>query len=447
MRQRTRTLSEKLDSIGERFQPFPNVSAGSYCSMTQSLRLDGFADEDVKAALRGDALTSRTVFPVLVHECQHMVDHLCTLFGRKLLAQTYDGMDARLSGNHNRFASVADLFRTIREIHRNDYFFELGEAADKPRRPGERWIYDFSTGLQLDVEGRELPDQPVFFVRFFHPDGGRIARVPMSVAALLEARAMAAEVRTQMRLSAGIADEFEKKMYVGEVASGLDQILYEPYFVKYTVAAHTAANLLGGRNLVDALEVAARLSSICLMMPSEFFDRVKVPEYRGSRTEDPEEAVRRCRAALRRRDRGYLFLLLVTNLAQSGGLSNPLNVVAEALGASALPAEGEVMAACGRELVDVTRSTAGGRFAEQYTRVLALGDACLVDGGAMDAGGVLTRLPATLPPLVLRQGGPYCHGTPAWSIEAHENWSSACELVTEKFREFFDACGLYRTIT
>jgi hypothetical protein len=180
--------------------------------MTQSLRLDGFADDDVKAALHGDVPTSRKILPVMVHECQHMVDHLCTLFGRQLLVQTYDGMDARLSGSNSRFASVAHLFRNIREIHRNDYFFELGEAADKPRRPGERWIYDFSTGLQLDVEGREVPDHPVFFVRFFHPDGGRIARVPMSVAALLEARAMAAEVRTQMRLAACIADELEKKI-------------------------------------------------------------------------------------------------------------------------------------------------------------------------------------------------------------------------------------------
>lgn len=444
MRHRDLSLTEQLDAIAERFQPFPNVTAGSYCSMTQSLRLDGFADEDVKAALRGDVPMALKVMPVLVHECQHMVDHLCTLFGRQLLARTYDAMEARLSGQNTRFAAVAELFRSVNEIHRNDYFFDLGEAADRPRQPGQRWIYRFTTGMQLDLEGRELADQPVFFVRFDHPEGGSVARVPISVAALLEARAMAAEVRSQIQLASSVGDPTEQKMYLSSVMHGLDQMLYDPLFVKYTVAAHTAANLLGGNNLVEALEAAARLSGLCLMMPTALFRQVRLPDYRQQGWRDPEEAARRGQAGLRRCDRGHLFLVLVTNLAERGGDRRMANLVADALEASDLPPEAEVLAQAGQELIAATRSTTGGRFAQQYSRVVAIGDAYHLDG-ARDTAGVLTRLPAQLPPLILRQNGPHTHGSPAWSHYDHMQWVDACSNVTARFKEFVDACGLYRS--
>lgn len=75
--------------------------------------------------------------------------------------------------------------------------------------------------MKLDAEGRGREDHPILFTKFATRDGVPIARAPITVAALLEVRAMAAEVTNRIALIGGLTPEdqlVERNRYPAELS-------------------------------------------------------------------------------------------------------------------------------------------------------------------------------------------------------------------------------------
>ena len=291
------------------------------------------------------------LLPLLEHELQHLADHLATVWGRENLVSLFDAYNVRARGMRAEFGRVTQILRDLRRIHCNDYYTEYGPAADQAW-DGRPWMYDLSSGVQLDVDGSEREDQPIVFTRFDTQDGDRVVRVPFTVASLFEVRAVAAEMKVQI----GLMNKLEEAPRMVEIAiweRKTKNDVYEPYLVMYSVAAHYLSNIIRpNKDVVSTYRSAAVIAGLCLNMPRSLFPLVKPPTNADKWGPRNEALKGLC-------DRGYLYFALIAN-----GRDIPMDDVntwlEQALPASGLPRLAETRAPLLRKCIRLAgmRSTA-----------------------------------------------------------------------------------------
>ena len=321
----------------QRWEPFPNLStAGSYSYFSQVIELNSISEYDVHQALTTDDISAKLkLLPLLEHELQHLADHLATVWGRENLVSLFDAYNVRARGMRAEFGRVTQILRDLRRIHCNDYYTEYGPAADQAW-DGRPWMYDLSSGVQLDVDGSEREDQPIVFTRFDTQDGDRVVRVPFTVASLFEVRAVAAEMKVQI----GLMNKLEEAPRMVEIAiweRKTKNDVYEPYLVMYSVAAHYLSNIIRpNKDVVSTYRSAAVIAGLCLNMPRSLFPLVKPPTNADKWGPRNEALKGLC-------DRGYLYFALIAN-----GRDIPMDDVntwlEQALPASGLPRLAETRA-------------------------------------------------------------------------------------------------------
>jgi hypothetical protein len=425
-----------FEEMTSRWSPFPNTdkTLGAYDYFSQTIRLNSVDGAKLKAALEQHDFPARLeVIPLLTHEMQHFVDHTASIWGRDLLVRLFDVYAVRQQGALAEFWRIPEMMRELKTVHYSDYYTEYSDLAFEPW-DGKRWWYQFSTGVQLDANGRENEGRPIVFTRFGrNEDEAYICRVPFSVASLLEVRAEAAAIMSAIALFKSAGDDPVRKIDQNNWYNRLNGIFYDATMTLYTVAAHCFANRLKTTEGIETYNKASHVAWLCLNLPRRFFPSLSIPKS-FSRWGPRNEALRA------NADRGYLYLALIEN-GRDLDTRDMDGWLDEALCRSSLPPLADVL-----RTVEEERDAADGQIARNPYRkrledVLHLGrEYARQENHA--TGKIFLLESGPVPPLLLSDNQfAGLNGLPNTGTFADPGeWYDSAFLLYERLREFIDAC-------
>ncbi|WP_295585131.1 hypothetical protein [uncultured Lamprocystis sp.] len=187
----------QIRSKAGRWGTFANTGTeGVYDFSSQLISFNGLEEKHI-VAVKNCAPAGR--FKVLVlaaHEYTHWLDHVSTIWGRRSLCQFYTAFHARIQNDEYRFApAIVNAWDEACRIRSDVYFQVLGEQES-----AERWAMVSTVGVRFNEKGIPNESDPIALARFFNPTIGTgsrneelIVRTPLSVVALTECTAQAAE--------------------------------------------------------------------------------------------------------------------------------------------------------------------------------------------------------------------------------------------------------------
>jgi hypothetical protein len=419
---------------GRDWRIFPAMTTtGFYDSFAQYIELSEVSSVELRTALDGtDPRICVKVLPLLFHEQQHWFDHISTLAGRRRLVRAIEAMEARVSDDPTQFWRIIDYLRTAEADYFDTYYQTINSLAptDGRTRP---WAWELTAGMRFGPDGRLAQERPIFFTRFSWPDGSTACRVPFSVSALLEARAMAAELSIHLETASKLPDGegvVEMKM-----ASNLQlDRLYDPRLAVYNAAAHLIGNVIGVDDAARAFTFASYLGHVCLDLPRQMFERLKVPNAFAAWT-------KRLPGAVAAGDRGFAFLVLAHHGADIP-TDDPAQWLEETVDRSGLPCLTEIKNKSSAECVKLRSSAAAGSFKARLEHLWAQGDAIRDSYGYTDSfASVGDSVP--LPPVLCSDLSWVIPSQLAKTLSPDdvERWCMTCNLLARKFQEFRHACG------
>ncbi|MEZ6165360.1 MAG: hypothetical protein R3B67_13105 [Phycisphaerales bacterium] len=419
-------------AVGSRWRIFPaTTTLGFYDSFAQYIELSAVSSVELREAIDGDALAAIKCLPLLAHELQHWADHLSTLWGRQRLIRSLEAMDSRRSNDPEVFWKITDYLRLLESDYFSTYYQTIGKSTPQigPSRP---WAWQLTAGMRFDVDGRLAANRPIFFTQFAWPDGSHACRVPFSVSALLEARAMAAELSAHF-VAASNLPEAESKVEQRIASEKLISRLYNPELAVYSVGAHLVGNLVGLKDAMQAFQLASQIAHVSLDLPKSLFSYLKIPN-------DFEPWKTRVPGAIESMDRGFVFLLLLFHAKQIGDLEVD-EWLSEVLLQSGLPTIAEIREASDSECVELRATARVEHFAKRLDFLWDLGEELRKTHSYLDEFG---GLGAPLPPV-------YCNDL-EWVLPSQylkfttadelEEWWETCNKMAMQFEEFRDACGI-----
>jgi len=431
-----------------RWQPFFNVStAAAYHFELQQVTLDAVEDVHVQGFAKSLAPSRFRILPLAAHEYTHLLDHMTTLWGRELLHSFYEGLGAREAGDLPRFPAMV---RARRAVHRSGslrYFMTLGPRAGYRGR----WVWALSVGLRFNSAGELDPNQPIPFVRFGHgdpnKDENRVARVPISAAALSELRATAAEFRWIAAEQAARGQRNTPATPLNWLAEYESQ-LYSAPFVLYSSALHLLANHCHVDSVADVIEHGSALAALALNGGPSLAGRLRLDESWTERWRPPHSPWDLVTPLLTSADPGFLYLALCSHAPPPNG-----KTLEEWLGETLDRAVGlsliDVEVLCGAEWE--SQSARVGSLAEQqFQRWFEFGEQWRAEVGPLGSseplmaaleGAESPRLPAALTSDMAPwapQAEPF-EPMPGATILDRLDYMGG---IVDSIDEFLDVCGL-----
>lgn len=434
-RRRELSVAEKFKELTSRWTPFPNTNPadGEYDYFSQTIRLNAIDLATMEAARRGDFAARLKLFPLLAHEMQHLADHTSSLWGRDLLVRLFDVYAVRWGGNLDEFGRILTLMRELKTVHYTDYYTEFSDLAFEPW-DGQRWLYQFTTGVQLDASGRGQEDRPIVFTRFARQrDGAALCRVPFSVASLLEVRAVAAEMITALALFEKAGGDPVRLIDRKNWAEGMSAMFYSAPLALYSVAAHCFANTLRTQEGTETYTKASAVAWFCLNLPRRFFPELKIPDAFGNW--GPRNQALRANA-----DRGYLYLALLEH-GRGVGTNDMETWLEGSLARAGLPPLVKVLPVIDEERVAAAATVTGSPYQQRLDDLLRLGLE-YASGEGMTPAKTHVFGAGSIPPFLTGDGQFVCYDgspTPGTFNTPHEWFSQAFKLYNG-LREFVDAC-------
>ncbi|BAZ18401.1 hypothetical protein NIES4071_102860 (plasmid) [Calothrix sp. NIES-4071] len=280
------TINQMLDKIFKNWKGFPNINVlGKYEFLSQTVCANSLEMKHIESLINNpnDIQLKRKIFGVFIHEITHWLDHTSTLWRQKFLIDIFNAFNAKENENIDESWRIQKLFSDLSRMQFADYYTVDGSAAKKPWNK-ELWNYEFGCGLQFGRDGKISETHPFLFTKFFTSDNEFIKRVPLSVISLLETNAVASELQLEVALLSLLKQEeffIENKL----IEQTYLKRLYNPELTVYSVATHCLANLA---KISDATAyfLASALSTLCLNLPSQVFQLLKIPANPGFLTSE-----------------------------------------------------------------------------------------------------------------------------------------------------------------
>jgi hypothetical protein len=337
------TLKFRLpkQSKHKRIKVFPSLESeletrGCYDNRALQITILEYKAEEIRKAFDAPEkypLLTINVHPLVAHEVAHWMDHVGTLWGRNLILQQAKAIEARRSLNEYSFTKIIQYYEACRSLNLPEYYLHLPDIENE--NFGKPWVWRLSVGVAFDNLGTPNEGKPIVFTQFFDPQNNKlICRAPFSLASLHESTAMHCEITVLKSL----VTKFKGKtydQYAIDKLNGITSNLYERLFVLYTVSAHYSANVIGISDANNAYEYAYNVAEFCFNLPDQYFDQLCIPEGTFAwpkRTPSLWEA--RTQTLLKNKDRGFLYVLVFTLIAQSkkSQIRETLEEVCERLG-------------------------------------------------------------------------------------------------------------------
>ncbi|TKD48368.1 MAG: hypothetical protein E5W98_01245 [Mesorhizobium sp.] len=209
------------------------------------------------------------------HELHHWLDIVGSLWGQRYLDLLFSAFDAVLAAKteDSAYVEVLRLFDADRAILFPRYYKYVTPEA--PHGAIVPWINRWSAGQRIKLDGTRSPDDPILFVRI-ETETQIIARQPLSVGALLELRAMAAEEEAFRNALVNLTEE-EKVIENAMHDRYLKQYLYDPELITYSAAAHVLSTSSGVGSIGPVFALGAALADICLSLDRSMLRNLRPP--------------------------------------------------------------------------------------------------------------------------------------------------------------------------
>lgn len=272
-----------------------------------------FEDAHSKTALTPEQFSVLAkILPLAAHEYTHFVDGTSTLWGLrhlKLMNDAYVNSGDR-GAREDTFRSAKLFHDHLRSIRLPSYYTVVnkGSSVELP------WRSEISIGRTFNGNG-DISPRPILFSRFLNAAGDLIVRSPISNVSILEASAMASELRLHASLLHHVEPDFrivEQKLF----SKRQMDFLYNRDLTEYSVCVHVLANKLGCSDAFEAFTVTAQLTRLVLNFPASAFERLHsgcpVSELLG--LPEAHEFCGAVKDGLRTGDLGILYYLLTLAL-------------------------------------------------------------------------------------------------------------------------------------
>lgn len=314
---------------------FPEVNAvAQFRFHSQTIHLNHISGASLRDSLRSEEAMAgnRQAWQTVAHEVTHWIDLCTTLWGRRYLVSLVKAYDA-MSSSEKDFWKVINHYDEDRRILFPQYyqFVVPGSSKHSPSRP---WTIDFTVGREFSAEGRLNEDRPIFFVRLGdHNTRDTIIRQPITIGALLEIRAICAEMMTGNALVGLMGEEMlvESAIY----ARQLSDILYDPELTPYTAPVHLLSFCANTIDPILSYRIGAALAYIALNLDDETLRQLRHPKVFDDFGDTRDRFIRS-------RNYGYVFCCLAFH-APPYKEQEPEAFVEEILVAAGLPKYDQIM--------------------------------------------------------------------------------------------------------
>jgi hypothetical protein len=432
-----------IETLLNDWRGFPNTSvAGRYEFFSQTVYANSVEKKHLINLTQdfNNPQLIRQVFGVFIHELTHWLDHTGTLWGQNNLISIFNSINARKNNEEEEFWRIPQLVSELGRIHFADYYNVDGPGAELlwDRQP---WRYQYSCGFQFGSDGKLRQDRPILFTRFYNYEGVLINRVPFSTASLIETNAVAAEFQIDSAILS-IMNEDERLVESSVIQESLVNTIYDSSYTVYSVAAHCLANFLGIDDITAAYKLASSLSSLCLNLPSQVFQKLKITnphmqEVWSERIPYPTSL----------KDRGFAFFAI----AQYGSKENHHDVpywIESTLQSAGLPSISELEKLAFQELNDIKQRILKGDATSELENLLLVGEYNLKKRGILGNHNLtfnalaLNDKSLKLPPILLGDDQFVHFGDKAIekSDKELEDWIFYIWDIEKEIQEFCKAC-------
>jgi hypothetical protein len=321
----------------QKWKLFPSVDTlGYFHPLGNFICLNEFKDEkDFEKTLNNPSL-DKDRYSVYIHEYQHYLDQISTLWGIKNIYKIYESYDSVFGNEEYKFHKHRELILSLKR----DYFLDYYTVKYNDIRGDykNRWQFRISSGLRFDHNGKVNEQLPIPFLSFASAEGIPISRVPISVVSLLETTATYAEFSFLLNEAIKLSSPYRENQ-LNQISKKLESKLYHPDLTLYSAAVHLTSVNLKILDPILAYKISSIFAKIALNLPFELFENIPFSDEINS----SEEWLKRATNLIQNEDRGFVFYLLIINyLAKRGILIDNRIEVVDILSSSNLPNETEI---------------------------------------------------------------------------------------------------------
>ena len=377
-----------------------------------------------------------SVFEIIYHELTHWLDHTSTLWGQNNLLSLYTGIDALIRGEEAEFWKIVQAGKDRKYLNLPKYYsantYKIFGIYPEREIP---WHYDYSCGLEFDVDGKPALHKPIIFMRFKTGEGRQICRVPFTIQSLFEVNATFSEIYFRGNVYAhNQNDENIVNSHLWEKV--LLNRLYCPELAIYSTAAHHISNQTGIKDAANTFDLSSLLANLCLNLPNSLFDLIKIPnrllEVWGDRANFLNE----------RKNPGFAYFVLSYGVKKENGQSGNewLNEIVKIAG---LPPINEIEQMVKHEMDCIKPIIQNEDLLSRLTELLDSGNNNFSQLGIL--GNRLENIigdTLTLPPVLFADGKFIPLSKNAISNLYDEKWFNYSSEIENKIFDFLDACAM-----
>lgn len=344
---------------------FPNQAvAGSFTPHSTIVEVGCFRTKLVRDCLETeDLMPVRKDLQVFCHEMAHWFDFFGTVWGREYIGsicRAYRAFERRVE---TEFPNIIGLFDKDRRVLSPTYY-RFSNAPSEPHTMARPWSIDYVAGAEIDPDGRVREDRPIFMARYGeNPSRKNFARQPVSVGALLEVRAIAAEIGAAISAINSHPEDGPRTVEMHLANSEFNALAYDHNLIEYNTAAHILSIQSGSKELFLSSRLAAALAYVALNMTEDDFKNLRVPK-------SFEEFGKRNKAFEQRQDRGYAFVCMVFNGGKYDG--DETEYIERCVSASGLGSTTEILDRATEELKRVFWFSNGNNITDHFFRETAM---------------------------------------------------------------------------
>lgn len=295
---------------------FPNTKTiASYDTFNQFINLSSFDFDEFQEA-RKKPNTEQSIYQLSVfrHELAHWIDHISTLWGNNNLLQLFNSLNARATNSINDFWRIKMFADSAKSDIYFDYFTEIYSQIDGSVK--DRWKFNITAGYKFQSNGYTDNKRPILFVRFKSSKDESIARVPITIASILEVIATKEEFKTKFASLGLVEDIATRTILQKQYQDELFGLIYNSNLTLYSVISHLTANLNNQTDVIWTLETASSIGTVVLNLPNENINKMKPSQF-GIQGVDE-----RVGDFISSADKGFSFYNLLLNLVSEKGESN-----------------------------------------------------------------------------------------------------------------------------
>lgn len=304
-------------------QIFPNNNAtlAYYDPFSQLINLCfidqvKFENYQNKRIINEDSLYANSIY---AHELTHWFDHNSSIWGQENLVLLYNAINARLTNNTNEFWRIKYYYDHCKTESQSSYYTQI-KNPEYDLFNVKDWGLMKIPSARFDIHGKVNNSKPLLHIQIINRDETEIARIPLTIAALLECRAIEHEFEIRANTIKSFFKESDREGAFLRLNEDLNQVLFDPNMILYNIVFHLTGFAFSSYDLSKVLYTANLISNIALNFPKSCLSQLK--KIRRKET----ELQNRYDLLLNNFDRSFIFYTILENTAEAMQFEDDVNI-------------------------------------------------------------------------------------------------------------------------